>query len=222
MRSSWPEAETSTPVRCGRVSSREAARATRPIVSTNAPAGTCMVVAPAASGSFGKSSARQGAEVELRGARDDLDVLLRGPVLERQLVLRQRADDVEQQAPRQHDRALPLGRSFHLHTDADLHIGGLELHRAGVGAYEDAGQRLDRAAGGHAANRDAELIQKVLTTNGELHSKRPWSSRCCGQVDSRSRNSAGAGSSGSEEPVTSLWIVSVAAVVTGCPERGGA
>ena len=56
MRSSLPLAVTSTPVRCGRVSSREAARATREIVSTKACVGTVSTPAVGASGSFGKSS----------------------------------------------------------------------------------------------------------------------------------------------------------------------
>ena len=56
MRSSLPLAVTRTPVRCGRVSSREAARATRAIVSTNAAAGTVMLPSAGGSGSFGKSS----------------------------------------------------------------------------------------------------------------------------------------------------------------------
>ena len=56
MRSSFSLAETSTPVRCGRVSSREAARATRAIVSTKAGPGTVRTPDSGASGSFGKSS----------------------------------------------------------------------------------------------------------------------------------------------------------------------
>ncbi len=56
MRSSAPSAVTSTPVRCGRVSSREAERATRAIVSMNAAAGTASALSGSASGRFGKSS----------------------------------------------------------------------------------------------------------------------------------------------------------------------
>ena len=55
IRSSLPDADTRTPVRCGRVSSREAERATRLIVSTNAATGRASVEPPG-SGSFGKSS----------------------------------------------------------------------------------------------------------------------------------------------------------------------
>ena len=51
-------AETRTPVRIGRVSSREAERETRAIVSVNAAAGTTTVVSPPGSGSIGKSSPR--------------------------------------------------------------------------------------------------------------------------------------------------------------------
>ena len=57
IRSWFSEAVTSTPVRCGRVSSRDAARATRPMMSTKASVGTLSVEAASlASGSFGKSS----------------------------------------------------------------------------------------------------------------------------------------------------------------------
>ena len=58
MRSSWPDAVTRMPVRMGRVSSREALRWTRVIVSTKAPAGTETTASPPASGKGGKSSAR--------------------------------------------------------------------------------------------------------------------------------------------------------------------
>ena len=98
IRSSVPLAVTSTPVRCGRVSSREAARATRAIVSTNAPAGTVSPPSAGASGSFGKSSVGSVRRWNFDGARHHLHVLLGAPVLERQVVLRQRAHDVEQEA----------------------------------------------------------------------------------------------------------------------------
>src|SRR3954449_9328370 len=111
MRSSWPVADTSTPVRCGLVSSRDAARATRPIVSTKAPAGTCIVLTPSPSGSFGEALIgdwtrgdlhRAGAfcfgqlreifdlkraQVELARSGHLLDVLFASSVLEGQVVL---------------------------------------------------------------------------------------------------------------------------------------
>ncbi len=58
MRSSAPEAEIRIPVSTGRVSSREAERATREIVSTKAPAESLTRDSPPGSGSDGKSSAR--------------------------------------------------------------------------------------------------------------------------------------------------------------------
>ena len=58
MRSSWPEADISIPVSTGRVSSREAERATRVTVSTNASSGKAMRVSGEGSGNVGKSSAR--------------------------------------------------------------------------------------------------------------------------------------------------------------------
>ena len=56
IRSSDPFTVTSTPVRCGLVSSREAERATRPITSTKAAAGTFSESSGGGSGSLGKSS----------------------------------------------------------------------------------------------------------------------------------------------------------------------
>ena len=58
MRSSSPAAETRMPVRIGRVSSREADRATRAMVSVKAGAGMVTIWSPPGSGSGGKSSAR--------------------------------------------------------------------------------------------------------------------------------------------------------------------
>ena len=51
-----PSAWTSTPVRIGRTSSRDAARATRSIVSASGAAGS-FAASPSASGRRGKSSA---------------------------------------------------------------------------------------------------------------------------------------------------------------------
>ena len=89
MRSSLPLAVTSTPVRCGRVSSLDAARATRAIVSTKAAAGTVMLAVGRRLRQLREVLGGQRAQVELRRARHHLHVLLRAPVLERQVVLRQ-------------------------------------------------------------------------------------------------------------------------------------
>ena len=64
IRSSVPEAETRTPVRCGLVSSREAERATRSTVSTNAGVGTDTVAASAGLGQAGKLVGGQQAQLE--------------------------------------------------------------------------------------------------------------------------------------------------------------
>ena len=58
MRSSCPEADIRMPVSTGRVSSREAERATREIVCTNASAGSVIRVSAVGLGSVGKSSVR--------------------------------------------------------------------------------------------------------------------------------------------------------------------
>ena len=95
------------PVRIGRVSSRDAERATFATVSTNGGGGHRDAWSSASgSGSGGKSSARSVRMWKRRRAGDDLDVLLGGPQLERDVAAGQRRDDVEQQPGGQHDRAL--------------------------------------------------------------------------------------------------------------------
>ena len=71
------------PVSTGRVSSRDAERATLATVSTNAAPGTSTRPSPSGSGNGGKSSEAQRADVEGRRAADDLDVLLGRAQLER-------------------------------------------------------------------------------------------------------------------------------------------
>ena len=70
-----PSAWNRTPVRIGRTSSRDAARATRSIVSASGPAGS---FAPSAVelGQAGKVLGRQRPQVKARAARRQLDVAL--------------------------------------------------------------------------------------------------------------------------------------------------
>ena len=62
----------------GRVSSREAERATRETVCTKASVGSVTRVSGAGCGSVGKSSARSVRRWKVVGAADQLDVLLGG------------------------------------------------------------------------------------------------------------------------------------------------
>jgi hypothetical protein len=78
------------PVRTGRVSLREAERATFTTIATKA--------SPGRRTRF--PSGTQGADVEGRGAADDLDVLLGRAQLERDVGTGQRADDVDDEAGR--------------------------------------------------------------------------------------------------------------------------
>ena len=129
IRSSAPSTVTSTPVRWGRVSSREADRATRPTVSTKAPAGTFSESSGGGSGQLGEVLGREGPQVEHRAAGYDLHVLLRGAVLEREVVARQRADHVEQEPAGDHDGAVGGVGGLERDAHAELHVGGLELER---------------------------------------------------------------------------------------------
>ena len=124
MRSSRPAAETRMPVRIGRVSSRDAERATRATVSTNAAAGTSTTASPAGLGQRREVLAAQRPDVEGGGAGLDLDVLVGRPQLERDLRGRKRADDVERQARRHDRRARPHDRRLERDPQAHLHVGG--------------------------------------------------------------------------------------------------
>ena len=70
-----------------------------------------------------------------------------GAQLERDVGARQRADDVDEQAGRQHGGALADDLALERHAQADLHVRGAQLDAAGAGEHLDAGQRLDRARG---------------------------------------------------------------------------
>jgi hypothetical protein len=107
---------------------------------------------------------RQRAQVEARGPADDLHVALGGAVLEREVVLRERPDDVEQQPAGEDDDPGPLDLGLGLHAHAELHVGGLELHAAVLlGLEANAGEGLDRAAGRDAANGDAEAADELFS-----------------------------------------------------------
>ena len=138
------------PVRTGRVSSREAERATLRTVWTKASPGT-WTRSPSGSGKGGKSSERSVRMWKVRGAADDLHVLLGRTQLERDVGAGQRADDVDDEPRRQDDGALADDLALERHAQADLHVGRAQLDPALGREDLDAGQRLDRAAGGRRA-----------------------------------------------------------------------
>ena len=90
-------------MRIGRVSSREAERETRAIVSVKACGRHRDLAVPAGLREHREVVAAERAQVEARRARHELDVLLLGPQFERHAVAGQLADDLEQQ-PRREDR----------------------------------------------------------------------------------------------------------------------
>ena len=169
MRSSLPLAVTSTPVRCGRVSSREAARATRAIVSTNAVAGTRHAALAGRLGQLREVLGRQRAQVELRRSRHHLDVLLRAAVLERELDPsaaneRRRAAAGRGSPPGPGDDSVGSSAT---RTPSSMSVASSSARPSST-FEQDARQRLDRAARGRPAHGDAELGEERFTGNGEL------------------------------------------------------
>ena len=148
------------PVRTGRVSSRDAERATLAIVATNAAPGTEHAALAVGLRERREVLEPQRPDVERRGAGDDLDVLLGAAQLERDRLAGQRADDVDEQPRRQHHGALADDLAGDRHAQPDLHVGRAELD-AGV-RREDlhAGERLDGAAGGRGAGHGLQLREQ--------------------------------------------------------------
>ena len=152
----------------GRVSSREAERATLLTVATNASPGTS-TWSPSTSGKGGKSSSAQRADVERRGAAEDLDVLLDRPQLERDLVAGQGADDVDDEPGRQDHRALTDDLAVERDAQADLHVGRPQFDPVLGGEELDPGEGLDCAARGCRAGDCLQLSEKRVAPGGDLH-----------------------------------------------------
>ena len=113
-------------------------------------------------GEVGEVLGPQRAQVEARGTRDHLDVLLGRPQLERHVAAGQLADDVEQQPGRQHDAPLAHDRRLERHAQGHLHVGGPQLDAPSLGGQLDAGERLDRAAGRGDPGRRLELREELV------------------------------------------------------------
>ncbi len=97
-----PTADIRMPVSTGRVSSREAERATRETVCTNASAGSETRVSADGSGRRGEVFGAQRAQMKRRRSGDQLDVLLRRCAARASArAVRERTRDVQQQARRQ-------------------------------------------------------------------------------------------------------------------------
>ena len=153
----------------GRVSSRDAERATLATVATNAAAGNLDAAVSLRLGERREVLDAERADMERRGPGHDLDVLLGRAQLERHGVAGQRADDVDQEARGQHDRAVADDLADERHAQADLHVGGAQLDRPAAGEHLDARQRLHRAAGGSRSGDDLQLREQLLALSGKSH-----------------------------------------------------
>ena len=145
-----PSAWTRTPVRIGRTSSRDAARATSSIVSPAARPAACRLALELRQAR--KVLGRQGAQVKPRAAGGELDVALLGAQLERDLALGQAADDVDEQAAG--SSTVPSRStltSVERLRQRQLHVGGAQRQLAVAGDQQDAAERRQRAAGRHGA-----------------------------------------------------------------------
>ena len=154
----------------GRVSSREAERATLRTVSTKRRARDVELVVAARLRQRREVLEPQRADVERRGAADvsstSCSAARSSSVT---LVGRQRADDVDEQARRQDDGALADDLALERDAQADLHVGGAQLDAAARRLELHAGQRLHGAAGGGRAGDGLQLGEERVAPGGELH-----------------------------------------------------
>src|SRR3954454_5168885 len=98
--------------------------------------------------------------MEGRRSGDNLHVLLRTSILERQILLWKRAHHVEQKASGDDGASLAPILNSYSHPNPNLHVGGLELGLAVVHVDHHAGQRLDRTPTRHATHRDSEVLEE--------------------------------------------------------------
>ena len=125
-------------------------------------------VSPPGSGSGGKSSARSVRRWNFaepattstscsagRSSSDDVAA----PGSER--------DDVEQQARREHDRALARDVGLERDAQADLHVGGAQLDAGRRGGELDAGQGLDGAARRGDAGGGLQLGEQLCASTSK-------------------------------------------------------
>ena len=165
-----PSNWTSTPVSTGRDSSRDAARETLPIVSSNAPASTLEVCTDSTSGSRGKSSDAVGLQPVARRPALDRDRAFVRLRRHDHVSGREQPRDVAEQSPRNDDRAFFRHLRLERGAQRKLHVRGGEVELPALGAQQHSLQHLDGAPGGHRPRDERQLLGELVARTGELES----------------------------------------------------
>lgn len=84
-------------------------------------------------------------------------------MLERQIVLRKGAHDIEKKTAWQDDNAIVRVGHGGAHLDSEIHVGGLKLKRITVDFELDPSERLNRAAGGRATHDHRKMAKERFT-----------------------------------------------------------
>jgi hypothetical protein len=103
-----------------------------------------------------------------RGAARDRDDRLAGEVLDRDLRVRQRARDVEEQTPRDHDLPLAVHVRLERGTEREFHVGGRELELASLCAQLDAAEDEHRRPRRRRACDEREPFGKRVACDRQL------------------------------------------------------
>ena len=147
-----------TPVRMGRVSSREAARPTLFSVATNGSRPTRNASDMSNVDVCGKSAAAQA--LSEKEARPALTLTAASPASTSTSVVGKVAHDIAEEPCGHDDLALALHRSGQVGLDGEFHVGGEQVETTLARLQQDAGQDGKRAPRGDAASEDAELVDQ--------------------------------------------------------------
>ena len=156
------------PVSTGRVSSRDAERATLSTVSTNAAPGTS-TRSPSGSGNGGKSSERS---VRMWNVAEPPTISTSCSVGRSSSVTSSPGSARTTSTTRRAGRTTEPSRTtspFERDAQADLHVGGAQFDPALRSEHLDSGERLHGAARGRSARDGLKLSEERVAPGRDLH-----------------------------------------------------
>ena len=110
-----------------------------------------------------------------RAARGDVNDRLGGAMLDRDLVSRKKPGDVDQRAPRKHDRAVALHARRHGGAQRKLHVRRGQAQLVALGLEQDPRQDLNRRPARDGAANEREALHELV-----LRARNPQPGTDCG------------------------------------------
>jgi hypothetical protein len=94
-------------------------------------------------------------------------------MLDRHLVVRQQAHEINEEAARYDDSAVPFDLRLEGRAQRQLHVGRGEVQAAGFCAKQDTGKDLHSRACRNRTCNDTELLRELLALSNDFH-PRPY------------------------------------------------